>query len=74
MALAVLGDDAKTGKGTLFAGDVEGRVASVVDQDGVGASLQELVHQLGLLCDHRQVEGSLWERHPQNMFSVYKGT
>lgn len=60
--LAVLGDDAKAGQGTSLAGDVQSCVAAVVGQSGVAAGLQELLHQLGLLCDHRQVQGSLREQ------------
>lgn len=60
-ALAVLGDDPKAGEGAPFAGDVQGRVAAVVDQKRVGAGLQEPVQQLGLVGDHRQVEGRLEE-------------
>lgn len=59
VALAVLGDDAEAGEGASLAGDVEGRVAAVVGQPRVSASLQELLNQLGLLRDHSQVEGSL---------------
>lgn len=59
MALAVLGDDAEAGQGTLLAGDVQGRVAAVVGQPRVGAGLQEPLDQMWLLGDHCQVEGSL---------------
>lgn len=59
VTLAVLGDDAKAGQGALFTGDVEGCVSAVVGQQRVSAGLQESVHQVGLLCDHCQVEGSL---------------
>ena len=59
MALAVLGDDAEAGEGTSLAGDVEGRVPTVVGQQRVGAGLQEPVDQLGLLCDDGEVEGGL---------------
>lgn len=59
VALGVLGDDAEAGEGAPLAGDVERRVAAVVGQTRVAAGLQEPFHQLGLLCDHRQVEGSL---------------
>lgn len=60
--MAVLGDDAEAGEGASLAGDVEGRVAAVVGQPRVGAGLQELLNQLGLLRDHGQVEGSLERR------------
>lgn len=59
MALAALGDDAEAGEGAPLAGDVEGRVAAVVGQLRVGASLQEPLGQVRLLGDHCQVEGSL---------------
>lgn len=52
VALAVLGDDTEAGEGAPFAGDVESRVPAVVCQPRVTASLQELLHQQGLLCDH----------------------
>lgn len=59
VALGVLGDDAEAGEGALLAGDVERRVPAVVGQPCVTAGLQELLHQLGLLSDHRQVKCSL---------------
>lgn len=59
VTLGVLGDDAKAGQGALFTGDVEGCVSAVVGQQRVSAGLQESVHQVGLLCDHCQVEGGL---------------
>lgn len=62
VTLAVLGDDAEAGKGASFAGDVESRVAAVVGQPCVSAGLQEPLNQLGLLCDHCEVEGSLKRR------------
>lgn len=62
MAPAVLGNDAKTGEGASLAGDVEGGVAAVVHQPRVGAGLQELLHQLWLMCDHRQVKSSLGKK------------
>lgn len=62
VALAVLGDDAEARHGAASAGDVERRVAAVVGQQWVSAGFQETVHQLGLLGDHCQVEGSLRKR------------
>lgn len=62
VTLAVLGDDAKAGEGASFAGDVESRVAAVIGQPRISASLQEPLNQLGLLCDHCEVEGSLKRR------------
>lgn len=59
VALAVLGDDAEADQGALFTGDVEGRVSAVVGQQRVSAGLQEPLQQEGLLCDDREVEGSL---------------
>lgn len=70
MALAVLGDDAKTGEGAFLAGDVEGGVAAVVHQPRVGARLQELLHQLWLMCDHCQVEGSLGKKKKKEGKSI----
>ena len=57
--LGVLGDDPEAGKGASLAGDVESRVPAVVRQPRVTAGLQELLDQLGLLCDHCEVECSL---------------
>lgn len=67
--MAVLGDDAKTGQGALFTGDVEGCVSAVVGQQRVSAGLQESVHQVGLLCDHCQVEGSLCGTQQKHMLT-----
>ena len=60
MALAVLRDDAEAGEGAPFAGDVEGCVPAVVDQQRVGAGLQEPFHDERLLRDHCQVERRLF--------------
>lgn len=59
VALAVLGDDAEAGQGTLLAGNVQGRVAAVVGQPRVSTGLEEPLDQMWLLGDHCQVEGSL---------------
>lgn len=50
--LGVLGNEAEAGEGALLAGDVESCVPTVIRQPWVRAGLQELLHQLGLLCDH----------------------
>lgn len=59
MVLGVLGDDPEAGEGASLAGNVESRVPAVVRQPRVTAGLQEPLDQLGLLCDHREVERSL---------------
>lgn len=52
VALAVLSDDPEAGEGALFAGDVEGRVTTVISQPWVTASFKESFYQVWLLCDH----------------------
>lgn len=59
VALAVLGDDRKTRHGAPLTGDVERRVPTVVCEPRVGSRLQQLLDQLRLLRDHRQVERRL---------------
>lgn len=70
MASAVLSNDAKTGEGASLAGDVEGGVPAVVHQLRVGARLQELLHQLWLMCDHCQVKGSLGKKRKKHLISI----
>lgn len=52
VTLGVLGNDTEAGHGASLAGDVQSCVPTVVSQLWVAAGLQELLHQLRLLCDH----------------------
>lgn len=59
VGLAVLREDADAAERALLAGNVERGVPAEVSDIQVTASLQQVLGDFRLVCDHRQVEWSL---------------
>lgn len=57
-----LGEDAEGGQVAVATGYVQRRVTAVVHQRRVTAGRQQVLTDVRLVCDHRQVEGSLGRR------------